>query len=808
MGSEEDGLWAPDAAAKISKAAWQLEDAIAEKVCEVYPDSLQSRSDFFAVLRMQKWHDRMLLLMIVLTIWETPTWCNTGKTWEWESPESRCTRTSEAEADVMLSGVHYLPPGYSLILEVVILATLAYKLYLEYLMQARHFEPAKQRAEAEEEELPNNDKDKEEEENGEYFPIWKIKFCLLMIVLELIDVIVFAKFRFGVRLFFVTRTCLLCMLPSVIKLCGCIRKILVEVGTVAVFFVGFLFFFAWISAMIFISGSSNPQPKEGVVAVAPPKHFSTFPRAFYALFVAGVCDEFTDILLESYTTYRWIGTVWFVFLLVVHLLFLSLVLDTLCAGYMKSEKEETEQILEEKAQGVLKAFSLVNSATCDSIVPLVPKKDVPHRISKTAFLRLLEEYVRSPGVPNTPHIYAKNYFQSGQAQVYNIGGKEYIDEDEFSKILALTQYKMWWTRQDSCVATKYPTIWNKPLVERFRRDVRNPDGGTFFWTMMGVLGVNFVLVLFETTYDLELWTEPWYFDTCEYMFSVIYLGECVIKIGVSGWDYYRSSFSNVFDLFTTLLLLATSIAEGVLGPSASTYANVLRLFRLLRVVKQLKGMPQVQFMTDTVVKLVCKSKDMLVLLLVVIFGFTVTSVQMFGGLLYEGNDRLWERDEDARKHETQYYDEKEFVLNFNDFLMAFGLWFVFLLCEYKPSIPAAINRTARIPEAWLIFLLFWTVAVCITFELVKAFTIEVYMDLKKKFDQRKSAKKNPASADETPPSAQVLNAIEKFYDAKNEKFWYACMAVDEGEWDDVHEKILELLERQMSEGEGIERQSS
>merc|ERR1719183_2072028 len=136
--------------------------------------------------------------MIVLTIWETPTWCNTGKTWEWEPPESRCTRTSEAEADVMLSGVHYLPPGYSLILEVVILATLAYKLYLEYLMQARHFEPAKQRAEAEEEELPNNDKDKEEEENGEYFPIWKIKFCLLMIVLELVDVIVFAKFRFGV----------------------------------------------------------------------------------------------------------------------------------------------------------------------------------------------------------------------------------------------------------------------------------------------------------------------------------------------------------------------------------------------------------------------------------------------------------------------------------------------------------------------------------------------------------------------------------------------------------------------------------
>merc|ERR1719158_1612820 len=108
------------------------------------------------------------------------------------------------------------------------------------------------------------------------------------------------------------------MMPSVIKLAKCIGEILVEVATVAVFFVGFLFFFAWVSVMIF-NGDENP-----------PEHFSGLRKAFYGLFVAGVCDEFTDILIESYTSMRAIGILWFIFLLVVHLLFLSLVLDTLC----------------------------------------------------------------------------------------------------------------------------------------------------------------------------------------------------------------------------------------------------------------------------------------------------------------------------------------------------------------------------------------------------------------------------------------------------------------------------------------------
>jgi hypothetical protein len=793
----------------IAKAAWQLEDAIKEKVCDAYPDTLEARTRFFDIVVAQKWHGRALMIMILITIWECPTWCDTSHTWLWGDPQERCmVVTPKGEkVKVMLSGINYLPPGISLICEVAMLLVLLYKLHLEYIMQVRYFVPLdeKKKAEEREEELKHagsehggsphdghkkhgkEEHEEEKREAGEYFPLWKIYFCFGMIVLNLADCFVFATFRPGFRLAFLSRTALLCMLPSVIKLYKCISKILIEVGTVAVFFVGFLFFFAWVSVMIF-NGMDDP-----------PEDFATFGKAFYGLFVAGVCDEFTDVLLESYTRFRGIGILWFVFLLVVHLLFLSLVLDTLCAGYMKSKEDEVESVREDKATGILSAFKLLNEATSDN----------PHKLHKEVFMVFVKEYCKSPGVNNKADLYAQVYFDTEK--------RDYIDELEFCDILALTQYNMWTTRKDSKLADMYPGMWETAIV----KDVRKPEG-SFEQLMMIVLSINFVLVIIETAYDLNKWDEPWWTEWLEFVFSFIYLGECMIKIGVTGWDFYTSTPSNKFDFMTTMLLLSTSIFESLLG-SLSTYANILRLFRLLRIVKQLKSMEGVQFMADTVIKLVCKAQDMLVLLLVVIFGFTVFSVQLFGGLLYEENEKL---------EGTSYHEEKEFVLNFNDFMMAFGLWFVNLLCEYKPSFAEAVDKTSLIPRAWLLFGLFWAIAVCITFELVKAFTIEVYMDLREKWEAKaklkakskagkvdrfaflkktseESVKKEEVEeevkeeeSEENSKAPEVMKPISKAFKAQKPSmvFWYTCVNVDEDEWEEVTDSIKEILEEQDKHG--------
>jgi hypothetical protein len=749
----------------IGQAAWQLEDAIAEKVCKKYPKEYEARELFFSVINAKKMYNRALLMMILLTIFETPTWCDTSHTWRFDDPQQSCILYGEPTKvfprgkpiEVMLSGITYLPPGYALILEVCILATLAYSLYKQHELQVKYFKPLQQEQEEEDEE-EDNEKEEDEEDEGpqDYVSMKLMRFLMLMITIALVDCAVFFIVRPKLRVAFLARTAIFCMLPSVINLYRCISKILVEVATVAVFFVGFLFFFAWVSVMIF-----NGDPD-------PPEHFETFGNAFYGLFIAGICDEFTDILIVSYTRIRLMGVLWFVFLLVVHLLFLSLVLDTLCAGYMKSEEEDKEKIQKQKAQGLIRAFNILNQA-CHL---------EPHRISLETFMAFVKEYSRSPGVHALDWDYARIAFEDVDAD-----GDGKIDEEEFARLCVLAQYQMWVTRRDSMIKESFPGFWDSdrrmfgcfPSVREVRQSVSDPNGA-FESIMTSVLTVNFMLVIIETTYDLSDSEEPFWTAWLEFVFSFVYLGECMFKIGVSGWDFYSSSTSNIFDFGTTMLLLSTSIFESMLG-ALSTYANILRLFRLLRVVKQLKGLDSVQFMVSTVIKMVQKAKDMLVLLLVVMFGFTVVGVQLFGGLLYEENPLL---------EGTDYHEAKEYVLNFNDFLMAFGLWFVNLLCEYKPSFAGAIHKVSW-SGAWLICALFWGIAVCITFELVKAFTIEVYIDLRKKWKtQTKDA--------EIQHPYPIFKAIYGSYDSDNKQFWYQCLSVDEDEFEGVIDEVAEQVE--------------
>merc|ERR1711939_1054487 len=112
--------------------------------------------------------------------------------------------------------------------------------------------------------------------------------------------------------------------------------------------------------------------------------------------------------------------------------------------------------------------------------------------------------------------------------------------------------------------------------------------------------------------------------------------------------------------------MATLFDIDWLRSDLSHYANILRLLRLLRAVKKLKQYPRVQFMAQTVVRMVDAAGDILSLLGVLLFFFTTFSVNFFGGILYKGHE----------KPEGLPYEKKHwFVFNFNDTIMAFVTWF-------------------------------------------------------------------------------------------------------------------------------------
>lgn len=421
---------------------------------------------------------------------------------------------------------------------------------------------------------------------------------------------------------------------------------------------------------------------------------------------------------------------WFLFLVLVQVLLLSLVLDTLVAAYSTDHEEVEEAFMTEKVSGVVKSFETLTKHTGEE------------GISKETFLNFAMEIGRSPRCRMFSRRTAEIMFQ-----VVDRDQGGYIDELEFTTICGVMQYEFWVTRQNSFIFYRFPHFWHGEFAW-FREKVSN---GSFDWLMNVVLLFNLMLVVLETVWDLYGWNEPTLMENLEFIFSFIYVAEVALRLSVESFGMYWSTRANQFDFFTTWALLASSVIETLIQEEGGTtnvkrYMNILRLLRLLRVLKQLKRLKAVQFMVNTISKLVTASKDILMLLGVVTFFFTTLSVQLWGGLLYVGNPNL---------EGTLYVESKYYVFNFNDFLSAVGVWVVMLLCKYVPKFAYAISATSGIHGSWIIFPMFYIFGVSIVFELVKAFTIEIFIDLNKKrgvkeeeFEALKELQEDLAQTDE------------------------------------------------------------
>jgi len=728
----------------INEAAWKLEDALNDRRVEKYPKSHQAREAYFEAVTAEINYNRALFVMVLLTILETPAWCNTDLDFKWDlHAHERChvKLPSGRHADLLLSGVPYIPPGWGIVIELILIGIFATKFIKQRRLQVNYFSPIK----------------------VDYESQTIIKYGMLLLLFEVADVAFFLVFRPRVRFALFARTGYLCLLPAISSLFNCIQNCIWEMVSVAVFLIGVIVFFAWIAMTIF---SVTDQPLEG---------FTSFGTSLNSMFMAGVSEEFVQVFLGSYTKYRWVGVMWLAFLVLAHVLLLNLVLDSLVSSYMKFSESEEEKKVDRKVGGMLKSFKTLALTTGDD----------EGQVDKETFLQFVEAYGNSPRATKVPPVFADIIFKSIDR---DNSGK--IDEEEFCDICIMIQYQFSAKRKNSYMKDLFPKLWNSKPYKRFINwceDGKPGEPSSFDRFMNWVLLVNLTLVVVESTYDLNEWTEPGWMDWLELAFSFVYLGEFFLKICWISFEEYWSSPSNKFDFFTTWLLLCSSLAERMSEGNMSTYANMLRLLRLLRVLKQLKNLEAVQFMADTIAKLVCASQDMMTLLGMAVFLFTTLSVQFFGGELYEERVEL---------QETAYVDEHMMVLNCNDTLMAFGVWIVMLLREYEPNFPDAVSKVSKIPYSWIIFPIFYVFGVSIVFELVKAFTIEVFMTLDRERQDESHFRRMKEFE-------EAIGQFQKEFAKRGENLhWLA--AGDVGEREAIKKALMELAGESDCEGEGHE----
>lgn len=667
----------------IVNAAWKLEDALNDRLVEHYPSAAEARELHCEAAQADKDFVKVLMCFVVLTFLESPPWCdNDNNVWTYIASHDRCLIPGVDREEVLLSDLPYIPPGWSMVIEILLVFIVARKLLLERKLQKQYFDKL----------------------GVKYNDIAINTFGLTMVAVELVDCAMFGFFRPNFRLAFIPRCGFMYLLPAVRRLALCTRAVLAEFLSIAVFYAGTIVFFAWIVVVVYddIKGEVNGKPIN--------KGMDSFRTTLNTMFIAGSTDEFLDCFLLPYTAHRVSGILWIIFLVIVQVLLLNLVLDTLVAAYTRYQERTDEAGCEKSVEGILEAFHTLSEATGGN-----------KEISRDTFMEFAQEFTKSPNVRAIPAKNADIVFQ-----VADKDGSGRLDEMEFFNICGVIQYDFWSTLEDSPLKQMLPSIWNSAWFQSFRQHVKS---GGFDIVMNWVLIINLMLVITETAYDLNNWTEPVGMRYLELSFSIVYVFELSCKLSVMHFKYYWSWRSNQFDFFTTWLLLASSvldeIASSEAGSSVKRYMNILRLLRLLRVLKQLKGIKKVQLMVETICNIVSKSRNIMTLLWMVTFFFAMLSVQLWGGILYKSNPAL---------EDSEYKEKGLFVLNFNDFGTAFGVWVVSLLCEYVPTFPDAIWRSSDLTGSWLIFLLFYIVGVSIVFELVKAFTIEAFLEMHNRWD--------------------------------------------------------------------------
>ncbi len=103
----------------------------------------------------------------------------------------------------------------------------------------------------------------------------------------------------------------------------------------------------------------------------------------------------------------------------------------------------------------------------------------------------------------------------------------------------------------------------------------------------------------------------------------IFVAEIAVKMGAEGkrpWRYFLDGW-NVFDF--------TIVAVAFL-PGAGPYAVVLRLARLLRVLKLVRALPQLQVLVSALIKSIPSMFYVTVLLLLLFYVYAVAGVFLFG----------------------------------------------------------------------------------------------------------------------------------------------------------------------------------
>ncbi|PHI19013.1 hypothetical protein CEQ90_15270 [Lewinellaceae bacterium SD302] len=152
--------------------------------------------------------------------------------------------------------------------------------------------------------------------------------------------------------------------------------------------------------------------------------------------------------------------------------------------------------------------------------------------------------------------------------------------------------------------------------------------------MLTIVVLNALLIYFM--YFPAVHKSPAYIwlEYLDIVFLTIFLLEAIVKISHYGWEGYFDDYWNRFDLAIVVLSLPTFLVPFVDIPNTGVII-VLRLFRLIRIARVLRFVPNMHHILKGLGRAVKASVFVLFALAFLIFIFAIITCHFYGSMLPE-----------------------------------------------------------------------------------------------------------------------------------------------------------------------------
>lgn len=451
--------------------------------------------------------------------------------------------------------------------------------------------------------------------------------------------------------------------------------------------------------------------------------FTTYSTTLYQMSILFTTSNNPDVWLPAYKSSRFTSLFFILYILFGVYFIMNLIL----AVVYDSFKGQLAKLLineEDKRQQVLSAaFKLIDEQGRGYL-------DVPQCAK---LFKELNKYRTLPKIAD----------DDMEAVFYALddSGDFKINREEFSDLCKAISLKFDKAEEPSWFE-QFPAFYKSGTLEFLKTFVRSP---VFEKIVIGMLLVNAVAVIIETTLDIENSSSQRFWQDVEFALGWLYVVEMSLKVLVYGFNNYWRSAQNQFDFVITVTIVVAETAAFFSPTDLPFFSNeewirYLLIARLMRLTRLLVLVERYKVMVATFFKLIPNLMPYLGMVFCLMCIFCSLGVHLFGGLVYAGNPIL---------ESTSIFENDYLLQNFNDFASGMVTLFDLLIMGNWQS---WMDSFVTLTGTWWTMFFFWgfyVIAVLFLLNLIVAFVLEAFFAEMEINESEKSSSQDDSSSSDS-----------------------------------------------------------